>query len=106
MERNGSAAGIDTARIYSTRAAAAAVGYGKTFIKEQIDAGKLRAYRPGKRTIKIKGSDLKAWFDAHELRPDNIPSCDAPMDGLPSGTQNPPTELSAARAAASVLRGL
>ena len=51
-----------------------AVEMGETFMRGEIREGRLRAHRLGKRVLKVKGSDLQAWFDAQQIPSANTAS--------------------------------
>lgn len=94
-------ASIETEAIYTPAEAAELVGVKLTFIKTQIKEGRLTAYRLGAKVLRIKGSDLLAWFDGQRIPSASMGSCEPSRDGLPSGTK-----AVAERAAGSVSRSL
>lgn len=54
---------IEPNAIYSVAEACTLVGFGETFVRKEIKADRLKARRAGKKEIKIKGTDLLAWYD-------------------------------------------
>lgn len=76
---------IDEAAIYTVAEAAKALGMGETFVRKRIKSGELPAKRLGS-SIRIKGSELAAWFDGQQMKSANTTSCRPERDGSPSGT--------------------
>ncbi len=92
-------ASIETEAIYTPAEAAELVGVKLTFIKTQIKEGRLTAYRLGAKVLRIKGSDLLAWFDGQRIPSASTASCEPKTAGSLSGMKTV-----AERGAASVSR--
>ena len=78
---------INPKAIYGFAEARKLVGFGETFFRTEIAAGRLPAKRAGKRLIKIKGEDLQKWFDALPSASKAIDLCgqDLSTDGKQGG---------------------
>lgn len=60
----------------STKEAAAFLGVQVAVVLKVINAGLLRAYRPGLRNIRIRRSDLEAYLDTRVIEPGSLESED------------------------------
>lgn len=97
---------IDPTLIYDVKTAAEAIGVGPARIRLAIRNNELRAYTPGRRTKKIKGSDLQSWFDGLPTQSANTGSCPQRTGGSHSGTSPVQTVSSSERGHASASRDL
>jgi excisionase family DNA binding protein len=60
----------------STKEAAAFLGVQVAVVLKVINAGSLRAYRPGLRNIRIRRSDLEAYLETRIIEPGSLVSED------------------------------
>lgn len=44
-------------------------GFGPKFLREEIRAGRLRAYCAGKRWLRVSASDFEAWLEEQRVAP-------------------------------------
>lgn len=76
---------IDVNEIYSVSGAVKASTVGEAAIRDAIESGALPARKFGPRTTRIKGKDLKEWYDAQPLVSGNTSSSkeEEKTDGSP-----------------------
>jgi excisionase family DNA binding protein len=58
----------DSPQLLSLRRAARATGLSRSMLRRAIAEGELPAYRPGRRTLFVRLSDVQSWIGGHAVR--------------------------------------
>ena len=59
----------DKGRYLTLTAAARSAGFSRAFLRQAIDRGELRAYRPGKGYLRLRLADIDAWVTRFRVPP-------------------------------------
>jgi excisionase family DNA binding protein len=58
-----------TTRLLTIPEIAERSGYGQRFLRDEVRAGRLRAYRAGKRWLRIREADFADWLESQRVAP-------------------------------------